>query len=72
MQCKCWFLKEESDILYSLPQGYTPLHLAVQYAQEDIYNLLVKAYGKWGNNFNFYCLFTIIFNELISFMLNSL
>jgi ankyrin repeat protein len=67
MQCLCSFLKQEFDILYSLPQGYTPLHLAMQYSNEDIYNLLVQAYGKWGNNFNFYCLLTIVFNELIIF-----
>ena len=39
--------------------------MAMQYGNENIYNLLVKVYGKWGNNFNFYCLFTIIFNKLI-------
>jgi len=59
--------EKKIDILYSLPQGYTPLHLAMQYSHENIYNLLVKSYGKWDNNFNFYCLFTIIFNELITF-----
>jgi len=39
----------------------------MQYSHEDIYSLLVEAYGKWGNNFNFCCLFTIILNQLITF-----
>lgn len=35
------------NVYYFLSQGYTPLHLAMQYEHEDIFDLLVQVYGEW-------------------------
>lgn len=36
-------------IMVSL-QGYTPLHIAMQFRHENLYRLLVEAYGKCGRH----------------------
>lgn len=36
-----------NDLFLFLFQGYTPLHIAMQFGHEEIYNLLVQVYGKW-------------------------
>lgn len=33
--------------LFFLPQGYTPLHIAMQFGHEDIHNLLVQVYSEY-------------------------
>jgi hypothetical protein len=55
MRHKLRFIKQECDSVYSLLQGYTPLHMAMQFGHEEIYNILVKVYGKYCNNFKFCC-----------------
>lgn len=41
--------------LFSLTafQGYTPLHLAMQFEKEEIFNLLVQVYGEFFDSFAF-------------------
>lgn len=45
MENLCW-----ARLIPVIPifQGYTPLHIAMQFDHENIFNLLVQVYGEWN------------------------
>lgn len=55
-------------------QGYTPLHIAMQFDHENIFNLLVQVYGKYASVFIclYYESFKCTSNILLSYNVTSI